>query len=235
MIQVNLLPDVKREFIKARQLKRTVVSVSFLVSAIALGIFALFFVIVNVVQTTYLNYLDSNIEKQTKQLKEMPNIAKILTSQNQLSALPALHSDKPVASRMFTYVKQLAPQEASIESLTVNFDETSMSIQGRAKDLASVNKFVDTIKFTTYTDTTTKKTGRAFSEVVLSQFGIDPQSGATNQGKTASYTITFTYNSDIFNADSDVKLTVPDKVTTRSETEKPVTVFGADAGQGEGQ
>jgi len=234
MIQVNLLPSVKLEYLKARQLKRTVVSISFLVSAIAVGIFVLFFVIVNVVQVVYLNSLEDSIEKRTAQLKKMPDIAKILTIQNQLNALPGLHDDKPVASRMFTYVKQLAPQEASIESLTVNFDETSMTIEGQAKDLASVNKFADTLKFTSYSVAETKASSRAFSEVVLAQFGVS-QGEAQGSGKTASYTITLKYAPEIFKADASTKLTVPDRVTTRSETEKPVTIFGTEASQGEDQ
>jgi Tfp pilus assembly protein PilN len=231
MIQVNLLPDVKREFIRARQLKRTVVSVSFLVSAVALGIFALFFIIVNVVQGTILSSLDNTIEENTKKLKAMPDIAKILTVQNQLNELPTLHNDKPVASRIFTYIKQLAPQEATIESLTVSFDETSMSIDGRAKDLASVNKFIDTLKFTSYADAKSKNSGRAFSDVVLAQFGVEQQANG-GDGKNASYSITFKYAPEIFSAEADVKLTVPDKVTTRSETEKPVSIFGADTREG---
>jgi hypothetical protein len=234
MIQVNLLPSVKLEYLKARQLKRTVVSVSFLVSAIAIGIFALFFIIVNVVQVVYLDNLEKDIETKTAQLKKMPDIAKILTIQNQLNALPGLHEDKPVASRMFTYIKQLAPQEASIESLTVNFDEQTMSIQGQAKDLASVNKFADTLKFTSYSVAQTKENSRAFSEVVLAQFGISQQD-ADSEGKAASYTITLKYAPEIFKADATTKLTVPNRVTTRSETEKPVTIFGTEASQGEGQ
>lgn len=234
MIQVNLLPNVKLEYLKARQLKRTVVSVSFLVSAIAIGILVLFFVIVNVVQVVYLNSLEDSIEKRTAQLKKMPDIAKILTIQNQLNALPGLHEDKPVASRMFTYIKQLAPQEASIESLTVNFDEQTMSIQGQANDLASVNKFADTLKFTSYSVAQTKTNSRAFSEVVLAQFGVAQQVEGSG-GKTASYNITLKYAPEIFKADITTKLTIPDRVTTRSETEKPVSIFGTQAEQGEGQ
>lgn len=234
MIQVNLLPNVKLEYLKARQLKRTVVSVSFLVSAAAVGIFVLFFIIVNVVQVVYLNSLDDDIKKKTAQLKAMPDIEKILTIQNQLSALPGLHEDKPVSSRIFTYIKQLAPQEASIESLTVNFDEESMSIEGKAKDLVAVNKFADTLKFTTYSVAQTRKSERAFSEVVLAQFSVSQDAG-NGDGKTASYTITFKYAPEIFKADTTTKLTVPDRVTTRSETEKPVSIFGTESDPGEEQ
>lgn len=233
MIQVNLLPDVKLEFLKARQLKRTVLSISVLVSAISLGVFVLFFIIVNVVQVIYLDNLDNDIKVRTAQLKAMPDIAKILTIQNQLNALPGLHSDKPVSSRIFTYIKQLAPQEASIESLTVNFDEQSMSIEGSARDLASVNKFADTLKFTSYSVSQTKATNRAFSEVVLAQFGVSQQT-SDNSDKTASYTITLKYSPEIFNSDISTKLTIPNRVTTRSETEKPVSIFGTET-QGEGQ
>lgn len=229
MIQINLLPDVKLEFVKARRLKRTIISICFLVSGVALAVFALMFVSVVVVQKQHLSHLDSDINQQTKQLEGMQDIAKILTIQNQLNSLPALHKDKPVASRVFTYIQQLAPTEASISTLTVNFDEQTMEISGNAVNLAGVNKFADTLKFTSFTvESNPSASGsRAFSDVTLSQFGVGTASAAA--GKPASYTIKLKYASEIFSSDSGVKLSIPNQVTTRSQTEKPQNVFEAPA------
>lgn len=224
MIQINLLPDVKLEYIKARRLKRTVISVCILVSAVAFAVFALIFVSVTVVQKKHLSNLETDIQSQTKQLESMQNITKILTVQNQLDSLTGMHKEKPVASRVFTYIKQLAPTEASINTLTVNFDETSMVISGNAVNLASVNKFADTLKFTQYTAGANEENqlALAFSEVTLSEFGI---SNSGTNGKPASYSITLKYNPEIFSSASDIKLTIPNQITTRSETEKPQNVF----------
>lgn len=229
MMQINLLPDVKLEFVKARRLKRTIISVCALVSGVALTIFVLMFISVVVVQKQHLGNLDDDIKQQTKQLEDMPDIAKILTIQNQLSSLPSLHKEKPVASRIFTYIQQLAPGEASISTLTVNFDEQTMEVTGDAVSLAAVNKFADTIKFTSFVlESDPTASGKpAFSEVTLSQFGIGGNAGAN--GKPASYTIKLKYAPEIFSSESNVKLTIPNQVTTRSQTEKPQNVFDTPA------
>lgn len=233
MIQINLLPDVKLDFVKARRMKRTVITVCVLVSALSLTVFTLFFISVSVVQKQHLNNLDEDITEQTKELEAIPDIAKILTVQNQLNSLPALHKEKPVASRIFTYIQQLAPQEASISSLTVDFDQQTMTISGNAVNLASVNKFVDTLKFTSYAyetgETAPAKTA-AFSEVTLSQFGVS-NTGASSK-KAASYTITFKYAPEIFSSENKTKLVIPNQVTTRSATEKPQGVFEATTTEG---
>lgn len=240
MIQFNLLPDVKLEYIKARRLKRSVMVISSAVAAASFAIFALFFISVSFVQTNHMKNVDEDIQKGKTSLQAIPDLAKILTIQNQLNSLPALHNDKPVASRMFTYVQQLAPQNASISSLTVNFDEQTMTVTGNAVNLAAVNTFVDTLKFTTYgspdagADTVPTV---AFSEVVLSQFGV-AQAGSTptvSAAKPASYSITLKYAPEIFKADSNVQLTVPNKITTRSETEKPTDIFQPQTTTGEGE
>lgn len=225
MIQVNLLPDVKVEFVKARRLKRTILAVCFLVSAVALAVFALLFISVTVVQKQHLSNLDQDINDYTSQLEATPNITKILTIQNQLGALTTLHNDKPVASRIFTYIRQLAPGEASIDTLTVNFEEQTMTITGTAVNLAAVNKFADTLKFTSFTVESNTEAGNqpAFSEVTLREFGID--TATVEDGKSATYTIEFKYAAQIFSSDGTTKLTIPNQVTTRSETEKPSNVF----------
>jgi hypothetical protein len=224
-MQINLLPDVKVEFVKARRLKRTIISVCLLISGLALAIFILFFVSVTVVQKQHLSNLDQDINDYTNQLESTSDIAKILTIQNQLGALTNLHNDKPVASRIFTYIKQFAPKEASIDTLTVNFDDQTMTITGKATNLAAVNKFTDTLKFTTFTIESDTNAGNkpAFSEVTLKEFGLD--AGSSTSGKPANYTIELKYAPEIFSSAGNVKLTIPNQVTTRSETEKPSNVF----------
>lgn len=235
MIQINLLPDIKLEYVKARRLKRTIISICVLASGASLAIFALFFVSVVFVQGQHLGNLEQDIKDQTKQLEDMPDIAKILTIQNQLGALPALHKDKPVASRVFRYIQQLAPSEASISSMTIDFDQQTMIITGNATNLAGVNKFADTIKFTSYTlegEEVSAEKKFAFSDVTLAQFSVGG-SGAVG-GKAASYTLNLKYVPEIFGSEKDAKLIIPNQVTTRSETEKPQGVFEAPAAEAGG-
>lgn len=171
MIQLNLLPDVKLEYIKARQKKRLVVSVASVASIAFLAIMLLLLFYVKVVQNEHLNNLNKDITAKTKELKEKPDLEKILTIQNQLNSLPGLHDNKVISSRLFDYLTQLTPSEATISDVTIDFGGSASSgnaaaasntttgatgsegaqtlnIKGNTDSLTVVNKFVDTIKFT---------------------------------------------------------------------------------------
>ncbi len=217
MIQFNLLPDVKLEFIKAQRLKRVVVSISFAVTAVTLGIFILLFFVVNFAQKRHISNLNKDIEESIAHLQSIPDIDKVLTIQNQLGSLTTLHEAKPAASRTLTYLSQLTPAKASISQTTTNFDTGTISIVGSADSLVTVNKFADTLKFTTFTTSTNQEAQNAFSEVVLTSFGVDTDG--------ASYQLDLKYNPEIFNNTVEVKLVVPDIISTRSQTEKPSALF----------
>ena len=95
MIQFNLLPDVKLEYVKAQRTKSTVISASFIAAGSAFAIFLLLFLIVNVVQRKSTSDLNKDIKKYHSQLTSTPDLAKIVTIQSQLKALPGLHEAKP--------------------------------------------------------------------------------------------------------------------------------------------
>jgi Tfp pilus assembly protein PilN len=168
MIQFNLLPDVKLEYIKARRLKRSVVLISGLVVAASLTLLIIMFVGVVVFQKKHMNDLSADIKTDKSKLESVQDLDKILTVQNQLGSLPALHDQKPVTSRLFTYLPQLTPQQASISDLTLDFDAQTLSVKGTADTISTINKFVDTLKFTDMKIGDEQK--RAFSAVVLSTF-----------------------------------------------------------------
>jgi len=231
MIQFNLLPDIKLEYVKARKTKHAVIMISSLVGIVSFVIFALLFFSVNFVQTAHLKNLTADIDGSKKQLQDVPDLAKILTIQGQLNSLPELHEKKPVASRLLGFVQQVSPNDISISSLNVNFTDSTIKFEGSASSLASVNTFIDTLKFTNYV-TQTKADGstddvksdpeRAFSEVILSSFAVN-NSSSGDKNKAMSYTVTLKFKEDIFKSDKNVELQVANKITTRSETEKPAT------------
>lgn len=213
MIQFNLLPDVKLEYIKARRTKRMVMLISAVISGASLALLILLFLAVNVFQKTHLNNLTEDIATDSKQLQETPELNKILTVQNQLNNLTALHDAKPVVSRISKYLTQVTPTKVSIADLKVDFTANSISITGGADSLSTVNKFIDTLKFTTY-ETKDGRTNKAFSDVVLTSFGREEGS--------ARYQISLKYDTVIFDANAVVTLVVPQNfITTRSLTEKP--------------
>ncbi len=227
MIQFNLLPEVKLEYIKARRMKRTVVGLALVASAVSLALFIGLFVIVNVVQRQHINNLTVDIETGVAELKQIPDIDKVLTVQNQLGSLTALHEDKPSTSRTLTYLAQLTPSNASIDTASVDFEAGTLTISGGADSLVTVNKFADTLKFTTYTVGDGVDQKPAFSEVVLSSFGVSDDE--------ANYEIAFKFDPEIFKNTQEIKLAVPKIISTRSQTEKPTDLFQQSDTNGEEQ
>jgi len=203
MIQFNLLPDVKLEFIKARRLKRLVLLSSVGLSALSLFILILVLVSVDVVQKKSLSDLNKDIKSNTQQLKNTPNLDKILTVQNQLNTLTSLHDQKVVSSRLFTYISQITPAGVTISSLNVDFVQNTMTMTGAAPDLVAVNRFIDTIKATQYTTDSNNTPTKAFSSVVLNSFSRGEVGG------TATYGTNFSFDPAIFSNTQKVSLTVP--------------------------
>jgi len=212
MIQLNLLPDVKLEYIKAQRQRRLVTSAS-IAAAVAALLLLILLLSVSGLQKKHISDLTADIKRQTAQLQAKPDISKILTVQNQLDSLTALHAGKPAAARVFDYLNQVTPTQVSINNFNVDFTQNTITITGDADALASVNKYVDTLKFTTYTTDVNTTATKAFSNVVLSSFAV--ASGAQS-AKPASYTISMAYDRNIFDITQKTKLSVPSLVTTRA-------------------
>jgi len=221
MIQFNLLPDIKQQYMKAQRQKHLVVFISTIASAAAIILLIVLVLIVDVWQKKSISDLNNDIKTQSSELSSTKDLNKILTVQNQLNALNPLHDKSPVATRMFDYIAKLTPANATIAKATTNFDDSSVIISGSAESLTVVNTYVDTLKFTTYAVTGGVNDGskgkNAFSHVVLSSFG------KTSQATT--YSITASFDPIIFSQDGSVALTVPQITTTRSAIERPTDLF----------
>jgi Tfp pilus assembly protein PilN len=207
MVQFNLLPDVKLQFIKARRTKRLVILFSTVASAAALAVFLILVVYVDVVQKKSISDLNNDVTKYSNDLKAIPDLDKILTVQNQLKTLtgspgqPGLHDQKPVISRLFKYLSQLTPQKVTLSNLSMDFTQHTATLTGAAPTLDVVNGFVDTLKSTTYVTEVNSTKTKAFTSVVLSSF--------SRNSSGASYTITLTFDQAVFDTTHTVTLTVP--------------------------
>lgn len=218
MIQFNLLPDIKQQYLKAQRQKHLVMFVSTVAIIAAVAIFVVLLLVVQVWQKKSISDLNSDIKRYSSELSNTNDLNKILTVQNQLKSLTALHDKKAVANRTFSYITQVTPEKASISKLNLDFALNTISISGSADSLETVNTYVDTLKFTKYkTSGDTSQSGNAFTNVVLSTFG--------RTGTGATYTITASFNPVIFSEDESVSLNVPQTTTTRSVTEQPTDLF----------
>lgn len=243
MIQFNLLPDVKLQYIKARKNKRFVIVVSVLVSAVAIGIMVLLF-LSTVLQKQHLSNVSNDIKQDSEKLTGTPDLDKVLTIQNQLKSLSSLHDKKPEVTRLFGYLPQITPNEVSISELSVDFDQHTIAFRGNADALSTINKFVDTLKFTDYNVPLANERGeplvdgngqpqfeskKAFSSVVLASFSLNPEE--PDPKKKAGYEVTIAFDPILFDITKTVSLSIPRNsdgtpfISTRSETEKPRELF----------
>lgn len=214
MIQFNLLPDVKLEFVKAQRTKHLMTFVSFVAGGAALAILLFSLFIVHVVQKKSISDLNKDITASSNNLKNIKNLDKILTVQNQLSTLTSLHDSKPVTSRLFGYISQVTPSEAHLSKLTLDYAAGTLSIGGTAPSLDVVSLYTDTLKATRFTTTSKPSKARAFTDVVMSSFSRNDQ-GAT-------FNIDMKFEPSIFQQTEQVQLVVPANVGSNQDN-----LFGA--------
>ncbi len=229
MIQFNLLPDVKIAYIRAQRSKRIVVAVSVLVIVTMLVITGLLAGNVYVLQKNHIANVTADIESSTQEIQAIDQIDRVLTVQNQLNTISGLHEEKPVASRLFSYISVVTPLEIEITELEIDFDESLLVITGETDTLEDVNIFTDTLKFTEYEVVVDNEESddadssddielpRAFNGVELNDFS------RTTAG--TNFVIRISYKPEIFSSESDIRLIIEDTITTRSEQESPDVLF----------
>ena len=207
MIQVNLIPDVKQEFLKAQSNKRVVVTLSVLVSGAFVAIVILFWSYVTVIQGTHTNNLDKHINELLAEYQAPEDVSKVLTVNGQLNALPALHEEKPAMTRLADYLAKLVPKEISIDNIEIDIDSGTMSIKGLADKTVSIDKFIVTLRNAVYYVDPGKSgeqitVARVFSNTKLERFG-------TTEKDDATYEIRTSFDPQIFNNALDIIVTVP--------------------------
>jgi Tfp pilus assembly protein PilN len=208
MIQFNLLPDIKIQYLKARRQKHLVMLGSTVVVIFSVAVLAILITVVFGLQKKNISDLSRDINSKSSQLQGTQNLSRMLTVQNQLTSLTALHDNKPVVTRLYSFITQVTPASASISRLDIDFQKNTISMTGAADSLSTINSFTDALKFATYHTVVNSKVEKpSFSAVVLSTF--------SRSDKGASYTITLSFDPALFSEQSDVVLTVPN-VTTRS-------------------
>lgn len=219
MIQVNLIPDVKAEFLKAQNMRRVVQFFSFIFAAGAasLALFAFFYV--SVVQARHTNALQTDIDSLVNDLKNDTDLDKVITVRNQLVSVPGLHMQKSLSSNSIDFFKKITPTSISYTDVAIDFEESVISFEGTGEDTKSVNEFSDVLKFATFTDEDVTEPEVAFPGVVTDV--VVPKS---EKDEPASFSIDAFFDPRLFDTKS-AKLEVPKAITIRSEVERPKDLF----------
>jgi Tfp pilus assembly protein PilN len=211
MIQFNLLPDVKLQYIKTQRSKHLVTFIATIVGIVSVSLLLFSMFVVYIVQGQLITNLDKDISKANTKLESVKDIDKILTVQNQLSTLTSLHEAKPATSRLFSYLQQTTPERVGLTQVQLDFLGLTVTLGGNASSLDDIKIYTDTLKAATYTTDDSTSSQKAFSDVVLSSF--------SRNDKGASFTITAKFTNDLF----DITKTVQMKANTSALTD---SVFG---------
>lgn len=109
MIEINLIPDVKQELLKAQRVRNVVISSSILVSIVAVGVVVLLLVYMFGVQSVRNALLDNQIKDKYATLSKVDDLSKIITIQNQLKTISSLNDQKVLSSRIFDIMSAVTP------------------------------------------------------------------------------------------------------------------------------
>lgn len=107
MIEINLIPDVKRELLRAQRARSIVISGAILTSIVAAAVVVVMLVYIYGVQSLRHYTLDQDIKSQSSELSKVEDLSKILTIQNQLTTMKDLNDKKQIDSRIFNVLFQL--------------------------------------------------------------------------------------------------------------------------------
>ncbi len=228
MIQLNLLPDIKKEYINAQKTRALVMSTSIVVTLVAVGLSVLLFVYVTFLQQLQITLATNDIKSKEQQLNGVQDLSKYLTIQNQLAALPDLHANKGVYSRLLSFLPVLnpnSPNNVALSRLQLASNDKSVVFTGTTASFESLNVFVDTLRNAqvTYKDSSgQQETSKMFETVFVQNSAIDKSNGKSN----VSFTVQVTYVDAVFDAhNTEPAASVPNIKTSQSVTESP-KLFG---------
>lgn len=206
MIQFNLLPAVKIQYIKAQRTQRIVLVIA-TGASIAAAVLLFLSIGYSQARKIHMDNLSRDITQMRNELTGKPELDKILSVQAQLNKLPELYAGRPAIVRLPDYISKTTPLDVNLGSVKLNLESSTLEINGTAKSLQLINSYVDTLKFTTYrTDEEGSVPAKAFTSVAVSQVG------KSDQGAGLSLLITF--DPALFDASKNVILEVPSIVTT---------------------
>ena len=240
MIQINLLPDIKLQYQKARRTQAKVVSGAIMTCIVAVGAVVLAVMWVYGIQGLQKSQLTKSIDKKYSELSSIKDIDKYVTVQSQLANISGLHSEKVMMSRIFEVMSKLnpkAPNNVRVSTLTVDTTATTITIDGQADSFTGLETFRDTLKNASlsYAATgqgTEKKTATTESLFTPDSVMILTQGvGKTTEGKVlVSFKISVQYNPNVFARDTtDIAIIVPNKETTQSKEDAPSVFSKAEA------
>lgn len=201
MIEINLVPDVKQELIKAERVRAGVISVAIIIGVVAVGVVVVLALWVFAVQAARGVISDNTIKNESQKLSNVEDISNTLTIQNQLSKLSGMHDGKSIDSRLFdilTTINPSAPNNMAITNASLDSSTKTIKIEAQAVNgYPALDVFKKTINATKFQFT---QDGEKQSVVLATGMSDSDRSyGEDATGaKVLRFTLTFTYPEQLF-------------------------------------
>lgn len=204
MIEINLIPDVKQELLKAQSARNYVISGAIITGIVSVGIVVILVVILGGQALTN-TVVDGSVKDLNKKLQSESDLSKILTIQNQLALLSDMHKSKNIDSRLFPLLDAInpsAPNNVTISNVKVDAEAKTIVIEGQATNMyEAAEAFKKTIVGTTlqYRDADgseqTVPLVKSANDVISSDIGVSEDASGK---KVLRLTLTFTYPDELF-------------------------------------
>ena len=199
MIEINLLPDVKRELLKTRAMRNRVISISFLVGGASIAAVVVLALILGS-QIAAEAVQNGVIKDKNDKLMAVEDLNKVVTIQNQLTKINEQHSRKKINSRIFdvvTAVNPVAPNNVSFSDIKVNPESKTITLEGSAVNGYSA---LETLKKTILNTKVQTTDGDKSSEVSLTKEIKDGDTsfGENSEGKKVlQFSFSFEYAEEL--------------------------------------
>ena len=199
MIEINLLPNVKRELLKTRAMRNRVISISFLVGGASIAAVVVLAVILGS-QIAAEAVQNGVIKDRNDKLMAVEDLNKVVTIQHQLTKINEQHSGKKINSRIFdvvTAVNPVAPNNVSFSDIKVNPGSKTITLEGSAVNGYSA---LETLKKTILNTKVQTTDGDKSSEVSLTKEIKDGDTsfGENSEGKKVlQFSFSFEYAEEL--------------------------------------
>ena len=199
MIEINLLPNVKRELLKTRAMRNRVLSISFLVGGASIAAVVVLALILGS-QIAAEAVQNGVIKDRNDKLMAVEDLNKVVTIQHQLTKINEQHSRKKLNSRIFdvvTAVNPVAPNNVSFSDIKVNPESKTITLEGSAVNGYSA---LETLKKTILNTKVQTTDGDKSSEVSLTKEIKDGDTsfGENSEGKKVlQFSFSFEYAEEL--------------------------------------
>ena len=199
MIEINLLPNVKRELLKTRAMRNRVISISFLVGGASIAAVVVLALILGS-QIAAEAVQSGVIKDRNDKLMAVEDLNKVVTIQHQLTKINEQHSGKKLNSRIFdvvTAVNPVTPNNVSFSDIKVNPGSKTITLEGSAVNGYSA---LETLKKTILNTKIQTTDGDKSSEVSLTKEIKDGDTsfGENSEGKKVlQFSFSFEYAEEL--------------------------------------